>query len=64
MEMLIVKSDVTLDEEARDKLREEVAKGFETGVMILDRGMDLLTINTEDPRRVKAIVHNLDTMKG
>ncbi|MEC2287408.1 hypothetical protein [Bacillus velezensis] len=64
MEILVVKSDVLVDEEARDKPREEVVKGCETAVMILDRGMDQLTINTEDPRRVQAIVHNLDTMKG
>ncbi|WBY35472.1 hypothetical protein [Bacillus amyloliquefaciens] len=48
MKILVVKTDVPLDREAKEKMRIEFEKASKTGIVIVDRGMDLATIEVED----------------
>ncbi|AXY38657.1 hypothetical protein D3C60_13120 [Bacillus velezensis] len=48
MKILVVKTDVPLDRGAKEKMRIEIEKAIKTGIVILDGGMDLATIEVED----------------
>ncbi|UZD72945.1 hypothetical protein [Bacillus siamensis] len=48
MKVLAIKTDVPLDRGAKEKMRIEIEKAIKTGIVILDGGMDLATIEVED----------------
>ncbi|AKL83269.1 hypothetical protein D068_cds05050 [Bacillus atrophaeus UCMB-5137] len=48
MKVLVIKTDVPLDREAKEKMREEVKRGIETGVVVLDPGMDLTLVEVDE----------------
>ncbi|WP_186303793.1 hypothetical protein [Bacillus pumilus] len=40
MKILVLKTNCLLDQEVKENIREEIKKAAQTGVMILDGGMD------------------------
>ncbi|AKL84697.1 hypothetical protein C6W22_03025 [Bacillus atrophaeus] len=48
MKVLVIKTDIPLDGEAKEKMRKEVKRVIETGVVVLDPGVDLTTVEVDE----------------
>ncbi|MED1016787.1 hypothetical protein [Bacillus atrophaeus] len=48
MKVMVIKTDVPLDREAKEKMRVEIERAIKTGIVILDGGLDIATIEVED----------------
>ncbi|MEK5503286.1 MULTISPECIES: hypothetical protein [unclassified Bacillus (in: firmicutes)] len=48
MKVMVIKTDAYLSEDAKKAIRSEVKRAIETGVMVLDGGMDMSTIEVDE----------------
>ncbi|MEG7380131.1 hypothetical protein V5785_12495 [Bacillus subtilis] len=48
MKILVVKTDVPLDRGAKEKMRREIEGAIKTGIVIVDAGLDLATIEVDE----------------
>ncbi|MBU8789014.1 MULTISPECIES: hypothetical protein [Bacillus] len=48
MKVMVIKTDAHLSKDAKEAIRGEVKSAIETGVMVLDRGLDISTIEVDE----------------